>query len=203
MVRVAVVRYGAGNVYSVATALRRAGAEPAIVEGRARLGEYDAVVLPGVGSFPSAVRRLREWGLWEQLLDYVRAGGPLLGVCLGMQLLFEWSEEAGGAPGLGILPGRVERLRARKLPHMGWTRIRKVAACGLLEGVPDGSYMYFMHSYGVHAAGGFACAVASYGGSTFAAAVERPPVYGTQFHPERSGRLGMSIVKAFVERVRR
>ncbi len=198
--RVAIVKYGVGNIYSVYAALKRVGANPTILEdGLRHLEVFDALVLPGVGSYPAAIRRLREWGI-EKILEYIDGGGVVLGICLGMQLLFEESSEAGGSKGLGLLGGRVDRLNADRLPHIGWTRIQIRRQCRLLVDVPDNTYFYFMHSYGVHkTSANYVCATASHGKSLFAAVVEKHPIYGTQFHPERSGRYGRKVLENFIK----
>lgn len=188
-VRVGVVRYPGGNVGSLMQALRRAGAEPAMWDGE---GDVDALVLPGVGFFATAAPAA------SAVLPYV-GSVPLLGICLGMQLMFRESEE-GGAPGLGLFPAGVVRLRSPLVPHTGWEFTRS-AGCPLVE---DG-YYYYMHSYGVEASG------APYEGAhvelerRYVAAVcdESRAVYGVQFHPERSGRQGLGVLRAFLRLARR
>jgi glutamine amidotransferase len=203
MVGIAVVKYGVGNIYSITSALRRLGVRVDVVSGELkRLHEYDAVILPGVGSYPAAMKRLKAWGV-EHLLDYVSSGGIVLGICLGMQLLFQKSSEGGEVRGLGLLPGTVDKLKARKLPHMGWSKVYRLRECSLLSGLELPAYFYFMHSYGVHSYSlDYSCGVASYGESTFLAVVEKPPIYGTQFHPERSGLSGLAVLRNFIRVVR-
>lgn len=194
--RVAVLKYGVGNVYSVKAGLERAGASASVVTTLEGLRGVDGVVLPGVGSYAAAARALS--GERERLLRLAHSGVPVLGICLGMQLLFEASEE-GGAGGLGVLPGTVRRLRAGKLPHIGWSRVRPVRRSALLRGVEPGTYFYFAHSYAVLDTGRpWVTALASYHGSAFAAAVEMHPFYGTQFHPEKSGEAGLAVLRNFV-----
>ncbi len=193
--RIAIVKYGVGNVYSVAAGLRRAGAVPEVVEAPSR--GYDAVVLPGVGAYGPAMERLRPHR--ERLLEMLDEGVPVLGICLGMQLMFEWSDEWGGHEGLGLLRGRVTRLSARKLPHVGWTRIRIERECELMRGLDPGSYVYFVHSYAnLDVSQPFVCSTASHEGQTFVASIEAPPLYGTQFHPERSDGPGSIVLRNFV-----
>ncbi len=202
---VAVVDYGMGNLHSVARALEAAGARPRRTARPGEVIEADGVVLPGVGAFPAAVARLAESGLGEAVLAAARAGLPLLGVCLGMQLLFEASEEEGGAQGLGLLPGRVvplPRSPGLKVPHMGWNTVTWEGDFPLFRGLEPPVYFYFVHSFCVPglaagAPGAPAVATCSYG-ITFLAAVARGNVLGTQFHPEKSGGRRMSVYRNFV-----
>jgi len=199
VVRVAVLKYGVGNIYSVVSALRRVGAEAYVALSVSEALKADAIVLPGVGTYSAAMRRVG--GARHQLVEAVEEGTPILGICLGMQLFFEESEE--GGRGLSLLPGRVVRLKASKLPHMGWSLVRVKASSLLLEGVGDGAYFYFMHSYALtNTASPWVKAVAVHG-QEFAAVVEKPPLYGTQFHPERSGRRGLTVLSNFIREVRR
>jgi len=200
--RVAVLKYGVGNIFSIVSGLRRAGAEPVVVECLRSPGSWDGVVLPGVGAYAAAAERLHRCAF--EIREALRMGAQLLGVCLGLQLLFEQSREAGEhSYGLSLLPGRVEKLVAPKLPHIGWSRVYPRRGCRLLEGVPEGEYFYYVHSYaytGVEEP--WVCAVSRYGLSTFAAAVEKPPVYATQFHPERSSRAGRVVLENWVRLLR-
>ncbi len=198
--RVAVLRYGVGNIYSVKAGLERAGAEVEVVYTLEGLGEVDGVVLPGVGSYAAASRALEpEKGRLLRLAD---RGVAVLGICLGMQLFFEESEE-GGSWGLGVLPGVVRRLRAEKLPHIGWSRVHPVRDSLLLRGVEPGTYFYFVHSYAVlDTDGPWVTSVAGYCDSVFAATVERHPFYGAQFHPEKSGGQGLRVLRNFVSMLR-
>ena len=201
MTRIAIVKYGVGNIYSVRAGLERQGASTLIVTslGEAARNNVDGVVLPGVGAYPAASRRIL--GEKDLLLDLLDKGVTVLGICLGMQLFFEESDE--GGKGLGLLPGRVEKLRAPKLPHIGWTRISVRTGSELLEGVPDKAYMYFVHSYAYKDLGKpWVKATASYG-EEFAAVVENPPLYGTQFHPERSGKHGARVLSNYIRLVKR
>ena len=201
---IALVDYGAGNLASVRKALRACGAdvvEPAGPEGLARAS---AIVLPGVGHF-GATATLD--GAWQAALgDRLAAGVPFLGICLGMQWLFEGSDEAPGVPGLGWLPGRITRLPDRteagervKVPHAGWnTACATAEADGrqALPGLEDGAYYYFTHAYAAPVTGDTAAAT-SYG-MTFASAVRRANVCGVQFHPEKSGAAGLALLRAFL-----
>ena len=200
-VRIAVCDYGVGNLRSVERALERMGATVLLSDDPATLRAADGVVLPGVGAFGAALGALRQRGLDVAVADIAASGRPLLGVCLGFQLLFEHSDESGGHPGLGLLPGRVKRIEAvgHKVPHMGWNELRLVTPSRLLHSLPDGCHMYFVHSYAAPAGGSDGCVVAttSYGGE-LAAVCERGNVMGTQFHPEKSSSNGLRLYANFV-----
>jgi len=202
--RVAVVKYGVGNIFSIVSGLRRAGAEPVVVDCVEDPGRWDGVVLPGVGAYAAAAERLHRcaWGI----RDALSMGAQLLGVCLGLQLLFEESREVGEHSfGLGLLPGRVEKLVAPKLPHIGWSRVYpREGGCRLLEGVRRGEFFYYVHSYAyMDVEAPWVCGVSRYGLSEFAAVVEAPPVYATQFHPERSSGPGLRVLQNWVGILRR
>jgi glutamine amidotransferase len=184
----------------VERALTRAGAQPVVSDSAVELSACDGLVLPGVGAFVAAAEQLRHRGMDRCALDFAESGRPLLGVCLGHQLLFDDSDEGAGERGLGLIPGRVTRIDAPglKVPQIGWNQIRRARDSALLEGVPDGSYMYFVHSYaGTPANADDTVAVADYG-SPIAAVVQRGSVMGTQFHPEKSGACGLRIYENFV-----
>jgi imidazole glycerol-phosphate synthase subunit HisH len=196
---IAVADYGAGNLHSIGTGLRRRGLQVRITEDPRALDDAAALVVPGDGAFGPAMARLRTLGFAERIVAYIRSGRPVLGVCLGMQVLFDESEEGGALhPGLGVLPGRVVRVSATvKAPHMGWNRLRVQRPSPLLEGVPSGAYVYFLHSY--HCAStdpALVAATVSYGGE-IAAVAGRGSVWATQFHPEKSGAVGARILDNF------
>jgi imidazole glycerol-phosphate synthase subunit HisH len=198
--RVGVCDYGVGNLRSVERALVEGGARPLLSADAAALAECDGLVLPGVGAFAVAARALRERGMDAVVAAMVERGRPVLGVCLGFQLLFEESEEGSGGFGLAVLPGRVRRLDARrgKVPHMGWSRLQVRRESALLNSVDDGEYVYFVHSYAAFPDdGGDVIATADHGGEVVAA-VERGCVRGTQFHPEKSGAAGLRVYANFV-----
>lgn len=200
MPRIGICDYGVGNLRSVERALRIAGAEPVISSDPSVIAGCDGVVLPGVGAFSVAARTLRETGLGDAVRDLVQRERPVLGVCLGHQLLFERSDEGHGGEGLALLRGRVVRLspaHGLKVPHMGWNTIRTVRASPLLEGIASGSYVYFVHSYTAIPEPGDTVAITEYG-DALAAAVERGTVLGTQFHPEKSGAAGLRVYANFV-----
>ena len=196
-----VIDYGVGNLFSMSNALRKAGLRVEVVEGPSTLSGSDAVVLPGVGNFGAAVANLEPFR--AALKATVDEGTPLLGSCLGMQLLFERSEESPGN-GLGLLPGEVKRFVGEmKTPHMGWNTVEPTRGSPLLDGVKPGSYFYFVHSYYPEPADPRdTLASTSYGG-TFASIVERGSVYGTQFHPEKSGEAGARLLANYAGLVKR
>ncbi len=192
MIRAVLLDYGAGNLCSLARALATAGAAVAVREAPGRW-DGEVLVLPGVGHFGAAARRLRQTGLWEWVAEVVAAGAPLVGVCLGMQLLYRSSEESPGVDGLGLLRGTVRRLpEGVKVPHMGWNLLRPVRASEVLEGITDPAYVYYAHSYAAEPCSD-AVAVTEYG-AEFAAVVRRGAVVGLQFHPEKSGSVGLRIL---------
>ena len=200
MTRIAVVDYGMGNLRSVEKAFEHVGAAVEVTRDHARIRAADGVVLPGVGAFPKAMERIRELGLDEAIAERVDAGTPVLGICLGMQLLFESSTELGGATGLGLVPGRVEKLETDglKLPQIGWNEVSWRRESPLLDGLPEGTAMYHVHTYAPRpAADEDVLGTARYG-ETFVTAIERANVFGVQFHPEKSGPHGLQLLTGFV-----
>jgi len=196
---IAVIDYGMGNLRSVEKALEKVGARATVTRDQDELRSADGLVLPGVGAFPKAMESLRGLELDTLLGDRLASGVPLLGICLGMQLLFEASSENEGAWGLGFLPGRVDRLSAPglKVPHIGWNHVRWNRGSELLEGVPAESSFYFVHSYApVVPADDDVLGTSEYG-QRFVCAVERPPLYGFQFHPEKSSSDGLRLLSNF------
>ncbi len=194
---VAIIGYGAGNTASVQFALERLGAEAVITDDPAVVAAAERVILPGVGAAGYAMERLTALGLIEPLKAFER---PLLGVCLGQQLLFERSEEGGGVDLLGFIPGVVTKFDIDPelpVPHMGWTRLTKVKPDPLIEGVADGAYAYFVHSF-VCPDGEATLARADYG-TVVPAVVRKGNRWGCQFHPERSAEAGARILKNFLE----
>lgn len=192
---VAVVKIGVGNTASVTFALERLGAAARLTADAAEIAEADRVILPGVGAAAYSMAKIEEAGLRETLSSFDR---PLLGICLGQQLLFDRSEE-GDAAALGIIPGEVRKLEgspASPIPHMGWSRLALVRDHALLEGVEDGAYCYFVHSFACPV-NEWSLATAEYG-APFAAVVGRKNVFGCQFHPERSGAVGARILQNFL-----
>jgi glutamine amidotransferase len=190
-VNAVLVDYGAGNLRSVSSALERAGAGATVTADPAAVREAPLAVIAGVGNAESAAGRLESGGLAEALRERVAAGRPVLGICLGMQLLFEESEEGGA--GLGVLHGPVRRLRAGRVPHMGWNTLRLTAPSALLDGL-DGADVYFAHSFACDPADPVAVAEVEHAGPVVAA-VEQGAVAGVQFHPERSAAAGGQILR--------
>ena len=202
---IALIDYGAGNLASVRQALRACGAAVAEPAAPADLEHAEAIVLPGVGHFAATASLDDGWR--DGIRRRLEAGVPFLGICLGMQWLFEGSDEAPGVPGLAWLPGRITRLpdrtadgRRLKVPHAGWNVARVTAPEGPVPGLRDGAYFYFTHAYAAPV-GGATAAVTGYG-ATFASAVRRGRVCGVQFHPEKSGGEGLALLRAFVGGVR-
>jgi glutamine amidotransferase len=190
-----------GNLRSVEKALERVGAEAEITSDPARAESADGVILPGVGAFPKAMDRVREIGLDQLVTARVEAGRPVLGICLGMQLLFERSSELEGSDGIGLLPGQVGPISANgyKVPHIGWSPVRWERESAMTEGLAEEEPFYFVHSFVPRPAeDGDVLGTAAYG-ERFACAVERPPLYGAQFHPEKSSSAGLRMLRNFAE----
>ena len=198
---IAIVDYGLGNLGSVTKAFRLLGAECRLVSEPAALLQADALVLPGDGAFGATMQEIRGRGQLQPLLEAARAGTPLLGICIGMQVLFEQSCEHGRHAGLGLLPGRVRRLETElPVPHMGWNSLRTTQPHPLLEHVRDGAYVYFVHSYFCEAPADVTLAVTEYG-RELPAVVGRGNVLGVQFHPEKSQQVGLRLIESFVRLV--
>ncbi|MBS1262890.1 MAG: GMP synthase [glutamine-hydrolyzing] subunit A [Methanonatronarchaeales archaeon] len=193
---IAVIDYGLGNLRSVRRGLERCGADVEVTRSPGRIKAADGLVLPGVGSFDDGMRNLEP--LKEALLDAVDEGVPLMGVCLGMQMLLEYSEE-GDEAGLGVIEGRSLKFRRGKVPHMGWNTLSELDHA-VFDGVYDGSHAYFVHSYYAESPELRVAASSDYHGR-FASAVARGSVVGVQFHPEKSGEVGLRVLKNFVEMV--
>ncbi len=193
----AIVDYGVGNLMSVSNAMRYLGLNTEITGDAAVLQKADAIILPGVGAFPDAADRLRGSGL-DLILMEAAAQKPILGICLGMQLLFDYGTEVRRCRGLGLVPGHVERIETtHKLPHIGWNELKFYHDSPLFRGLDDGAWVYFVHSYcGVAESEDNVIATTDYG-SRVVAAVRSGNVYGTQFHPEKSGETGLVMLKNF------
>jgi glutamine amidotransferase len=187
-----------GNLRSVEKAFEHVGAEVDITYAPERIREAEGLVLPGVGAFPKAMHAIRARRLDELVDERLAAGVPILGICLGMQLLFERSAELGGADGLGLLPGEVRPLEARglKVPQIGWNEVSWRRESPLIEGLSDPVAFYHVHSFAPAAADGVVLGTADYG-SEFVSAVSRDGVYGVQFHPEKSGPDGLALLRNF------
>lgn len=197
--RAAVIDYDLGNLPSVTKALERIGVNAVIVDSAAALtGDFDAVVLPGVGHFGAGARNLAERGLDAPLKEWASAGKPLLGICVGLQLFFERSEEDPDATGLGIVDGEVRRLKAAKVPLMGWTTLDVSPTAKVLAAVRPDEMTYFVHSYYVDPDPAVVAATANYE-HDFCAAIEAGNVVGTQFHPEKSADVGRRVLQRFFD----
>jgi len=194
---VALVDYGMGNRRSVEKALEHVGARVHRTDDHDAIRAADTVVVPGVGAFPEAMRRLGAAGLDAVIKERAQAGTPVLGICLGMQLLFEASAEHEGAEGLGLLPGVVTPLEAPKLPHIGWNRVALERESALTKGLGDAVAFYHVHSFVCRASNGDVVGRGEYG-ERFASIVQRDNVAGVQFHPEKSSRDGLALLRNFV-----
>ncbi|MBI3323023.1 MAG: imidazole glycerol phosphate synthase subunit HisH [Candidatus Omnitrophica bacterium] len=202
---IAIIDYGMGNLGSVAKACRFLGARVQVTDSPAAVRRARAVIFPGVGAFGAAMRELRKRRLVDPLRESIDAGKPFLGLCLGMQLLFQSSEESPGVKGLGIFPGRVRRLPRRgelKIPHMGWNQLEMVRRGPLLRGVPDGAFVYFVHSFYVDPEEkGLVSARTAYGLDFPSVLWDSGRVWATQFHPEKSQRWGLRILGNFLKEI--
>jgi imidazole glycerol-phosphate synthase subunit HisH len=196
--RIAILDYGMGNLRSVEKALEHVGAAATISSDAAVVRAADGVILPGVGAFPKAMERVRELRLDELIAERRDAGVPILGICLGLQLLFDSSTELGGAEGLGMLPGDVAKIEADglKVPHIGWAPVRWEQESKLTEGIESETPFYFVHTFAPRPAGEDLLGTAAYG-ARFACAAERDNVYGVQFHPEKSSGAGLRLLANF------
>lgn len=199
---IAIIDYDAGNLKSVEKALQSLGENPVITRDKEVLLAADKVILPGVGSFGDAMGRLHQYGLVDVIHQVVAKGTPFLGICLGLQLLFERSDEGMGVEGLGVLKGEVLRIpdcEGLKIPHMGWNSLEIRPDSRLFAGIENGSYVYFVHSYYLKAADESAVAATTEYSTHIHAAVESGNVFACQFHPEKSSDVGLQILKNFAE----
>lgn len=198
---IAILDYDAGNIKSVEKAMQLLGQEVAITRDRETVLNADRVILPGVGAFGDAMEKIRQYGLDQVIHEVVDQGTPFLGICLGLQLLFERSDESPQAEGLGILKGEILRIPdtpGLKIPHMGWNSLELWNNGRLFKGIPKESYVYFVHSYYLKAADeGIVTAVTEYG-TQIHASVEQGNVFACQFHPEKSSDVGIQILRNFV-----
>lgn len=195
---IAIIDYGAGNIFSVKNALDYLGLESALVKDEKSVREADAVILPGVGAFPAAMEMLEKSGLIGTIKEEA-AKKPFLGICLGMQLIFSKGYEFEECDGLGLIPGDVRKIDAPDLiiPHMGWNRLEKQNDCPLLENIGDDEYVYFVHSYKAQCEDKYIAAWSEYGGKVPALVYDGKYVFGAQFHPEKSGETGLKILRSF------
>lgn len=198
---IAIIDYGAGNLQSVEKALRHMGCECEITADPAVLQAAQGAILPGVGAFGATMESLRRKGLESPIKEYVESGRPFLGICLGLQVLFESSEESPGVPGLGLLKGKIIRLPegpGLKIPHIGWNSLDIKKPGGLFAGQGAEPFVYFVHSYYLQAEEDVVTATAEYG-VTIHAAVQKDNLWACQFHPEKSGDAGLQMLRSFVE----
>jgi len=197
-----IVDYGSGNLRSVQKAFEHVGVQAQVGADPAAMSSAAGLVLPGVGAFGAAMAQLESKGLIEPLLERIEAGVPFLGVCLGLQMLFESSEEDPGVPGLGLVRGDVRALPSTvKVPHIGWNQVEACSASDLLDGIPDGSAFYFVHGYAVvPRSPGDVLTFTDYDGVSFVSAVEVDNIAAVQFHPEKSSTLGLRFYANFARR---
>lgn len=196
--RIAILDYGAANMVSISRALAAVGADIVVADEPSALDDCDAIVVPGVGAAKPAMNHLQERDLLRPLKAWVSAGRPCLGICLGLQLFFEASDE-GDADALGIMAGRTVRLvDAPTLPHIGWNSVEIVRQHPLLEGIPDGTYFYFVHSFAPAPADERVVVARTTHGKPFVSAVAKDSIYGLQFHPEKSSRAGLRVLSNFL-----
>jgi glutamine amidotransferase len=199
--KLVIVDYGAGNLHSVTRAVVHAGVRPLVTSSVRYVDEAEALIVPGVGAAADTMLNLRRHSLVEPIREFIGSGRPFLGVCMGQQALFDVSEEGGEHECLGILPGRVVRfpVNGLKVPHMGWNRVRQVSSHPIFEGIPDNSYFYFVHSYYPRPDDQATVLGETEYGVTFPSVVARDNVVATQFHPEKSGEMGLRMYANFVK----
>jgi len=199
---IAIIDYDAGNLRSVENALLFLGETPVITRDRNSLLKADKIILPGVGSFGDAMGRLNQYGLADIIRESAKKGTPFLGICLGLQLLFDSSQESPGVAGLGVLRGQILKIpdcKGLKIPHMGWNSLEVAPGSALFKDIATGAYVYFVHSYYLQAENEEIVAASAEYGVHIHAAVERGNIFGCQFHPEKSGQEGLAILKNFIE----
>ena len=200
---IAIIDYGVGNLFSLKSSLREIGAEAVVTSDEKVIAEADRIILPGVGAFEDAARKLRESGMAEVVKREAAAGKPMMGICLGMQLMFDVGYEYGVHEGLGLIKGSVRPIadvipEGYKIPHIGWNLLKFKQESPLFKYIKEDDYVYFVHSYYAAECDESIIAVTEYG-AELTAAVANGNVYGCQFHPEKSGEVGMKILKAFME----
>lgn len=200
---IAIIDYGVGNLYSLESSFAAIGADVTVTADPKVIASADKILLPGVGAFGDAADKLRSSGLAEVVVEQTNTGKPLLGICLGMQLLFETGYEYGMHQGLGLIPGQVRPIsdvipKGLKIPHMGWSALDFTRDSRLFANIQNGDHVYFVHSYYATGCADATIATAEYG-TALTAAVEKGNVFGCQFHPEKSGAVGLKILKAFCE----
>ena len=198
---IAIIDYDAGNIKSVEKALQYLGGEAVITRDRDEILKSDKVILPGVGAFGDAMEKLKQYGLVETIHEVVERRIPFLGICLGLQLMFESSEEAPGIEGLGLLPGKILRIPKKdgmKIPHMGWNDLKIKEGSKLFAGLEEDPYVYFVHSFYLQAEDPSIVAATTEYGVTIHASVEKDHIFACQFHPEKSSTVGLQILRNFI-----
>ena len=206
---ISIIDYDAGNIKSVEKAIQFLGEDVRITRDKNEILEADRVIMPGVGAFGLAMEKLRSYGLEDVIHQYVSTGKPFLGICLGLQLLFDESEESPGVRGLGLIKGKITKIpteykadngntMTQKVPQIGWNSIEINPSSRLFKGISDGSYVYFVHSYYLTADNPDEVAAKTYYGTEIHAAVEKDNIFATQFHPEKSSDVGLKILKNFI-----
>ncbi|MFZ3072991.1 MAG: imidazole glycerol phosphate synthase subunit HisH [Thermodesulfobacteriota bacterium] len=204
---IAIIDYDMGNIRSVEKALKHVGGDPVVTRDPKKILDASAVVLPGVGAFKECMRNLENYGLIEPLLKSISTGKPFLGICLGLQLLFEEGEEDGPCKGLGVIKGKVLKFpsgmkdegRELKIPHMGWNSVKKEKESGLLKDIEDGTFFYFVHSYYAVPDDKTVTLTKTSYGTDFTSSIEKDNVVACQFHPEKSQKAGLTLLKNFIE----
>ncbi len=196
--RICILNYGVGNLYSLQVALKRENAQPRLVTDVRKARSADALLLPGVGNFREVAKRIQR----EEIQDLADSGKPLVGICLGLQLFLEKSEEGAGR-GLGLIPGQVKRLPSTvKVPQIGWNTLTRTNPCELVDDIADGSWVYYIHSFYPETSGNWVAATSLYG-VEYPTLVAHKNVLGSQFHPEKSGKTGRTILRNIIQLVRR
>ena len=198
---ISIIDYGVGNLFSLKCSLDRIGAECVVTDSKEQIYSSDKIILPGVGAFKDAMEKLKTKGLDKVLIECAKEGTPLLGICLGMQMLFEESSEFGICKGLALIPGKVKELKGYvpqnlDIPHMGWNALHITQKEGIMKSTSESECVYFVHSYAAFTEEKYITSTAEYG-KPVTASVQNKNVYGTQFHPEKSGETGLKILKEF------
>lgn len=199
---IAIIDYDAGNIKSVEKAIQKLGYESLITRDKDVILNAEKVILPGVGSFGDAMEKIRAYGLEDVIKAVVNKGTPFLGICLGLQLIYESSEESEGVSGLSLLKGKIKKIpegEYKKIPHMGWNSLKINPNGKLFKGIPDDSYVYFVHSYYLQADEGNTVMATTEYNTTIHASVEKDNIFACQFHPEKSSDVGLTIMKNFLE----
>lgn len=201
---IAIIDYGVGNLFSLKSSFAHIGEKAVVTSDRHVLAEASGIILPGVGAFADAIKKLNGSGMGDALKEELKKGKPAMGICLGMQLLFDESLEYGRFEGLSLIPGTVRSISdvtgdRVKIPHMGWNSLDIKKESPILKYTKQGDCVYFVHSYFADGCDGFVTAAAEYGGAQITASVQRDNLFGCQFHPEKSGETGLKILKAFCE----